>query len=165
MTAPAQSAIAFPGKYAFINGFTATDDLTTLGHNLIREHASLQWLDGFTVKFLWKEKGGQKGGLATLGKCVLLSGLARHFGESDYVIWIAADHARAWELDDGQLEALLYHELLHCELITDENSDEVRAGVRGHDAEVFFDEIAKYGLWRESLTRLRQAVLIPEGTP
>lgn len=165
MTAPTQPAIALPGKYAFINGLIATEGLTALGQRLIREHASLQWLDGFTVRFLWKEKGGQKGGMATLGKCVLLSGLARYFGEADYVIWVAADHARNWELDDGQLEALCYHELLHCELITDDNSDEVRAGVRGHDAEVFFEEIAKYGLWRESLTRLRQAVLLPDGTP
>lgn len=152
------TVLRIPGKFEFHDGFLEEPSLTDQGVRLIHKHDDLHWLDGFTVRFLWKEKGGQSSGQLRLGKCILTSGLARFFGACDYVIWIAADHVRRTEMSHEQIEALLYHELLHCEMVTDDDSDEVRAGVRGHDVETFYAEVAKYGLWRPSLSQMQQVM-------
>jgi hypothetical protein len=58
----------------------------------------------------------------------------------DYIIWFALD---AWQLlDDGDREALVFHELMHC------GRDEAgRPQLIEHDAAIFNPEVTRYGLW------------------
>lgn len=58
----------------------------------------------------------------------------------DYIIWFAWD---AWQLlDDHDRQALVFHELMHC------GRDEAgRPQLTPHDASVFNEEVAGYGVW------------------
>lgn len=58
----------------------------------------------------------------------------------EYLVWVAWD---VWQvINDGDREALLFHELIHCD--RDEAGKPV---MRPHDAGVFNEEIARYGAW------------------
>lgn len=58
----------------------------------------------------------------------------------DYIIWFALD---AWRvMNDGDREAIVYHELTHCG-----RDDAGRPELKEHDAGVFDKEIALYGAW------------------
>jgi hypothetical protein len=107
----------------------------------------MKWLQKYTVRLLWKRDGGKSGGNVTLGKCVRPSGLTAYFAETDWVIWVAADHLRFSGFTKSQVEALLFHEACHCEL---KGEDEV-PGTKGHDLEMFRAEVTRYGLWRDGL--------------
>jgi hypothetical protein len=117
------------------------------------------------VKFRWKREGGARAGRATYGKCVKASGLTRHFGDCDFVIWAAADHLRAAQFTNWQLEALVYHELCHIV----ENPESGALGLVGHDWEGFASELARYGAWDASIKRIariaQQLPLIPFDEP
>lgn len=118
-------------------------------------------LDGaVTIDFLWKAKGGTSGGNLVLGKCIKNSGLARHYSNyTDYTVWIAADHSRSYGFNRWQLEALIFHELLHIDYEEPEEEGAAAVkGTKGHDAELFYSEIEEYGLWRRSLQRLSEVV-------
>lgn len=69
----------------------------------------------------------------------------------DYLIWFALD---AWQLmNDGDHEALVYHELKHC------GRDATgRPELTPHDAGIFDSEIERYGLWwQDAQVRFKQA--------
>lgn len=106
---------------------------------------------GADVRYAWKRQGGKSGGRATLGKCVKLSGPAKHFAQgADYLIWVAWDHARNLQMTRDELMALLFHELCHIERdVTDDGEDVY--GAKGHDLETFFAEIEVFGAWRDDL--------------
>lgn len=136
-----------PTTAEFIRGdFLPSMPLAELAEELIARYPYLQEAaQDLRIKYLWKAKGGAKGGKATLGKCVKTSGLASFYSSADFVVWLAADHAWAFELNAEQVEALLFHELLH---IGKEATD---AGavyyVRPHDFEGFRAEVHEYGFW------------------
>ena len=140
--------------------FLAAPELEELGDSLIRQ--KLGHLDDgeLAIEYRWKKKGGKSGGNAVLGKCVKLSGLARHLAlGAHFCVWLGADYVRAMKLDDRQIEALVYHELCHIEREEPEDEDKpvVYRSV-GHDAEVFFAELREYGAWRPSLVELEQTI-------
>ena len=140
--------------------FLDSDDIKTVAERVIR--AKLQHLDDgeLLIDYRWKKKGGKSGGNAVLGKCVKLSGLARHLAlGAHFCVWLGADYVRAMKLDDRQIEALVYHELCHIEREEPEDEDKpvVYRSV-GHDAEVFFAELREYGAWRPSLVELEQTI-------
>lgn len=101
---------------------------------------------GVSVMVYWKAKGGVGGGKATLGKCAKPSGLLAHITNADYLIWLAADHCRALKLTRFQIEALLYHELLHTGV-----DDRDKTYVRKHDFEGFMRELELYGPWKADI--------------
>ncbi len=127
------------------------------------------------IIYLWKAKGGKSGGRNTLGKCIKLSGLAKYLSQTDdyhddngnrvpydFVIWTAADHCRDGFISNYQFEALIYHELTHIDIEEKEDKEgnptgEMQWTVRGHDVEVFHNEIAEYGDWKLDLRQNRQA--------
>ena len=130
--------------------YLAAPDLHELAQDLIGEHAALDAAGEWHIRYLWRRKGGSSRGKMTFGRCQKLSGLARHFAAADFVVYIAADHATAYEFTRRQLEALLFHELLHID--TEEDDHGTRKPVhRAHDAEVFRAELEVYGLWDEGL--------------
>ena len=135
--------------------FMAKSSLEEMASGLIGNWPELNILDDFRIRYLWKAKGGATGGRPTLGKTVLTSGLLQFFGECDWVIWLAADHCRAMEFSDEHVEALLYHELLHCQV--DEEADG-KLGLQGHDFEGFYREIERYGFWTQDLATTRDSI-------
>lgn len=126
-------------------------------------NADFPFFNRFSIAFLWKRAGGGTSGKVTLGKCVKLSGLAKFFSEQitenaeesaidfsrfDFVIWVAADHARLWQPSWKQITALVFHELLHVD------SEDSKPKTRGHDFEGFAREIEEFGIWRRDIDRI-----------
>ena len=157
---------SFIDKYDQATDFQpVSEKLRNLVDDLINEHK----LSARNVQLsvMWKRRGGKVAGQAVWGKTVKLSGLAKHFsGGDEFVIWIAADTLRDARVTNYQLEALLYHELLHIDEIEDSDGNS-KAVLVGHQFEGFISEIEKYGAWRTSAKSLeqafKQAPLVPDG--
>lgn len=137
--------------------FLESRELEHLGRALIRRWGELGFLERFAaedrIAFVWKRKGGKSGGRAVLGKCQRPTGLLRFFSNQEFVIWIAADYAKAFGWTNLQLEALLYHELKHCAFEIDLKTGEMTLTVQGHDDQLFWDELRRYGAWKQELER------------
>lgn len=127
-----------------IGEFWEAPDLEDLAEKLIA--AKLPDFPECEVRYLWKGKGSRTNGKAVFGKTLKTSGLTGYFGHSDYVIWLAADFVGDTPFSNFQVEALLYHELLHVSVEEDENGNR-KLGVRAHDFEGFREEIEEYGFW------------------
>lgn len=79
------------------------------------------------------------GGKAT----VAATGVSDTANGFDYMVWFAWD---AWQmLDDHGREAIVFHELCHCD-----RDEQGRPTIKDHDAEVFNAEIELYGDWWKS---------------
>ena len=143
--------------------FVPAPEVEAIGGTMIQSGPLTSLDDGeLIIDYRWKRQGGTSGGNLIFGKCVRLSGVAKHYAKgAHFLIWLAADHCEAYGYDDKQIEALVYHELLHVERDEDEDKDGnpiIRYRTRGHDAEVFFDEIARYGAWSSNRARLIDVV-------
>ena len=134
--------------------YLPSKELTTIGDALVARWPELQFLEEVYVTYLWKRKGGKSKGKAVLGTCVKPAGLVKHFGQCQFVVWIAADHVRDMGLTNLQLEALVFHELCHTGWEIDENENSPTFGetkyiLKPHDDEVFWAELRRYGAWNE----------------
>lgn len=105
-------------------------------------------LSNLRVRYYWRRKSA-----ATLGKCFTTSGLLREALGADVVIWLAANLARDAGFEQRQVEALLFHELLHIQL--DDKTG--KYALRGHDFEGFMAELEKFGPWRADLISMVKA--------
>lgn len=137
--------------------FIEAPDLEEIIEALISTHESMfGHIAGMEVKALWKAEGGDRNGNATLGKCVKPSGLAKYFGDCDFVIWLAADHLRELNAGDPatalQVEGLCFHELKHCA-----STDKGAPAIQGHDFEGFADEVLQYGAFRPGVRYMAAA--------
>jgi hypothetical protein len=146
-------------SFADDDDFQKAPEIQTIGDALIVRWDELSHLQDANIEYRWKRSGGKSHGNLTYGKCVKLSGLARHFAGSDFVVWVAADHLRESGWITYQLEALVYHELCHIavEVNEDETSPdygEEKLVIRGHDRELFVDELRRYGAWDQPLQRI-----------
>jgi Putative phage metallopeptidase len=122
-------------------------DLEKIADRLIEKRPELAHLYDFQTKFFWRRKGGESGGHLTLGKCAKVGGLAKAFApDATFAVWLAADHCRERKVTSYQVEAYVYHELLHT--ATDEKG---RPVIVGHDFTGFHIEVREYGLYDEWL--------------
>lgn len=126
---------------------------------LLIEHYESQFahLRHFRIGYLWKRSGGSKHGHPKLGQTQRTAGLVRFYGDVDFVIWLAADHLRAYgPMDEPAthwtVEAVVYHELMHVGA-----TDDKAPAMRGHDFEGFAKEVTEYGSWDESAEVMRIA--------
>lgn len=136
--------------------FLPADDLEVLASDLIDRHTTFSHFPGLTIHYRWKKKGGKKSGAAVYGKCVKPSGLLADYSDADFVIWLAADYVRDAEFSQRQIEALLFHELLHAG-ISDEDEGEAKPALIAHDFEGFRAEVETYGWWSSELRGLEIA--------
>jgi hypothetical protein len=165
-----RAAVPWDTAFADDDDFMAAPELASIGNALVARYAEFGFLANTKIEYRWKRKGGRSHGRDTYGKCVKTSGALRHFARCDYLIWVAADHVCESTWTELQLEALLYHELCHCgfEIDDDEKSPtygEMRLTIRGHDDEVFLDELRRYGAWNSSRERAGEVyaqVRLPE---
>jgi len=141
----------------FTAAYMEAPELARLASAVISKWPEFDGVDDISIRYVWRKKGATKANKAVLGHCYKESGRSQFFGECDYTIEIAADHAREVGLTYRQMEAALYHELTHVDLQEDEKTGDPVFKVRGHDAEIFFDEVRRYGLWRDELTQAHDA--------
>lgn len=141
--------------------FLFNRDAEKLGEALIHKLPEFAIFGDLELKvaYLWKREGGKKQGRATLGTCTKAPGLVRLFSEQvDYVVAIAADNCFGMSM--WQLEALVYHELKHIQIDTEMDDDgtiHFKKNMVGHDAEMFFAEVKRYGAWKRDLETLAAA--------
>ena len=140
-------------------------DIEALAEHLRSTKSNFAEIRGYRIAYWWKRKGGTSGGKCVMGKCQKTPALAKAHKRSTWTIWLAADHLRDFQFTDRQIEALVFHELLHATLkeveVTDKETGltetEYRPALVGHDAEFFWAEIAEYGLWTAELRRSKAA--------
>lgn len=126
--------------------FLEAPTLEAMARGLMERYEGIRWLEGWRVRFLWKRRGGTRGGNSVLGKCLLPPPIARHFAKADWFIYISADHCRQ-RLTQFQMDALLFHEMLHCVL----KGEDSRPALVGHDFEAFIAEVREFGAWKADL--------------
>ena len=135
--------------------FCPAPDLSRIAGRLIDDYAELEHLRELQqtgqIIYLWKSAGGSGQGKATLGRCVKTSGLVKHFSGALWCIWLAADWINLYSFTRRQVEAALYHELLHADMTGEQNGKPPKPLVTGHDCEMFMGEVNRYGLWRNDL--------------
>ncbi len=146
----ALKAIVVPKDDEFSRDFIEDPKLQILADVLIEHCDEVEAAGEFKIAYAWKRGGGKSSGMATLGKCIKLSGLTLYFGKVDFVIWLAADHCR--DRAGINLAALMFHELLHVD--RDENGN---PSTRSHEFEGFAAEIERFGIWRESIRPIATA--------
>jgi hypothetical protein len=136
-----------PSDDAFGSGdFLEAPDIEQVAE-MLRERHNLPTEPTFAYR--WKRKGGTSSDKGVLGKCLKLSGPAKHFAGVDFLIWLAADHCRDRKLDQGQYVNRVYHELLHAGVEYDDETGNAKIVVRGHDFEEFADVLRDYGPWND----------------
>lgn len=155
------TGIVAPSEREFMEqqvDFLSARAMQDVAEDLIATYPELSHLKSARIAYLWKRSGGQSKGQATLGKCQKPSGLLAHFAGVDYVVWLAADHARDHALTALQLEALVFHELMHTDVEDHDEAEDVVFTMRGHDVEEHSAVVRRYGLWRDSLTQFAAEV-------
>lgn len=151
---------AIPGESAFGGrDFLPAPTLQRIADDLVARCPEFDFIatNDWTVKVLWKRKGGH-----SFGHNTLLKGLARHFAAgTTWTIEIAADNCDAYQFTERQMEALVYHELCHCDFEVKEDKETgerlFRATARRHDVELFSAEVRRYGAWRSELAAVERA--------
>lgn len=147
--------------------FLRAKDIEAVATLLIDEYEEdFGHLRGLKVTYAWKANGGKSAGMGNLGKCVKPSGLTKWFANSDFVIWLAADHLRALNEHPAptpaegqrlpatwwQIEALVFHQLKHAGW-----DEESGATIKHHEFEGFAQEVEEYGPWKEDIEVMRVA--------
>lgn len=144
--------------------FLPAPELREIADRLIRHGGAVSRLDDgqLRIDYRWKHRGGNSAGRANIGKCVKLSGAAKHYAEgAHFLIWLAADHCEVEGFDERQIEALLFHELLQIE--PEEREDRFGNPITVYhkvwmDFDGFFAELEHYGPWNRNLQRLEEVV-------
>lgn len=143
--------------------FIAAPELQRIAERLIKDGPASHLDDGeLKIDYRWKHRGGSHAGKAVMGRCVKLSGPARHYaGGAHFLIWLAADVCEVEGFDARQIEALLFHELLQIE--REEKTDKFDNPITVYhkawmDFDGFYAELREYGAWSRDLQRLEETV-------
>lgn len=141
----------------YASGILLAPAIEAIGQDLIDRCDELRPLRNAEVAYVWKRAGGKAKGKPRWATCQHPTGILAFFAGADFVVAVAADHARDLALTGDQIEALLYHELRHCGWDIDKQTGGVRWVVRGHDWEGFRGEVERYGAWEPETARLAEA--------
>ena len=139
--------------------FKLAPELEKVGEDLIQLAPELGDLEAYPPKivYVWRETARKKQGKTSLGYSNKVSGLARFFGKCDWVIEIGADICRELKITRFQIEALLFHELNHIDVVVDDESGDVSYKVRAEEFYAFSTELRRYGAWFTDLERASDA--------
>ncbi len=104
-------------------------------------------------------------GNVTLGKCKKASDLDRELAPWDFVILLRREWFENISVTNDQRRALIDHELCHCTLKLDKNSEPVEDSrgrkvyrMRKHDLEEFSQIVERYGLYKRDLEHFAAAL-------
>lgn len=154
---PPQHSNRFHSRDGLPREYAEGGDIREIAETLIERCAELDALGGVDIRYLWRKKGRKKGGRLTLGTCQKLSGLARYgLGGGEFLIILDAENCELHNLTAWQLEALVFHELLHI-APPDEDDPTSQYELVGHEFEGFGAELRRYGLWHRDARRIAPA--------
>ena len=143
----------FKGEDGEALDFIPAPDLEKIAAELIGRHGRFAEIEILRIAYLWKRKGGVSKGKRVLGKTQKPTGLLRYFSEFDFTVWLARDHAYDLGPTHRQIEAAVFHELLHIAY----DPEDGRVFLVDHDFEGFTAEIETYGTWQRGLTLAKEA--------
>lgn len=126
--------------------FQEATGLANLAEQLIARHGFLSQLENCRLEFKWQRKGANSKGKRSIGALKRVSGVWMDFCDAQFIVYLAADTARLAGFTDRQVEAALFHQLLHIDRDAKGNWIKV-----GHDFEGFGTEVRHYGPWTEDL--------------
>lgn len=126
--------------------FMLAPALQNLAEELIERHGFLEQLEACELEFKWQRLGTNSNGKRSIGTLKRVSGVWADYCSAQFVIYLAADTARLANFTDRQVEAALFHQLLH--IGKDKKGNWIRVG---HDFEGFGTEVRHYGPWTEDL--------------
>lgn len=160
---PVKSILRVPSDGEFgDDDFFVSSALASRARVLIERHPEyFEHLADYrlSVTYLWKKVGGKSKGRGVFGKTTKPAGLLKLFSEATFVIWLAADHCRGAGYGDREIEALLFHEMLH----TAEAEEDEETGRGGgptlvpHELEIFRAEVEVYGFWADDIKQAAPA--------
>lgn len=148
--APAVESFCDEDDPRIVHDFIKGSEIEAIAKELLRNRKCFEKIRWANIVYLWKREGGRSGGKANIGKCIKLSGHAKYFAGSDFLIWIGADWVRALAMTRYAVEAYVFHELKHATIITDKEGNKTPSIVP-HDWEGFGDEIRFYGAYAEDI--------------
>jgi hypothetical protein len=149
---PAGALYPVPGSVLFDHSdYIDAPDLEQIGEDLIARWPEFGFLEQVRIRYLWKAKGTS----TAQAKCTRASGFWRWLSGIDFVIWVGASNVRESFYTREQVDGLLYHELSH--IGWDESKGE--PVTREHDAEIFFREFERYGIWSRAEAPFGQLAL------
>lgn len=91
------------------------------------------------IGVIMRSEAPQSGGQYVLGSAEKVSAKAQVYAPYDFIICLSADRYQL--LAPFQREALIDHELCHCQWLDD------TASIRSHDVEEFTEILERYGYW------------------
>lgn len=132
--------------------FCEAPDLEEIGERLINDPtAGLGQLKNMAILYLYKRSSGFAGGIPVLGRLKRPTELESFFEKTDYVLWVSAARANEAKLTVRNMEAEIYHLLLHAEI-----NEDGKPGLVAPDVKGFVKEFKRYGPWREEQKALRK---------
>lgn len=126
--------------------FKPAPELANVAETLIGRHGFLEQLEACELEFKWQRLGTNSQGKRSIGAMKRVSGVWADYCSAQFVVYLAADTARLAKFTDRQVEAALFHQLLH--IGKDKKGNWIRVG---HDFEGFGTEVRHYGPWTEDL--------------
>lgn len=121
-------------------------ELANIAEQLIQRHGFLEDLQHCDIRWYWKRKTGVSKGRVKIGFMKRASDLLGHFSGADFIGWLSATTARDGKFTSGQVEAAVFHQLLH--IGSDDKGNWIFVP---HDFEGFAQEVRHYGTWTEGL--------------
>lgn len=133
-------------------GFREAPELGNIASTLMERHGFLKSLVNCDLQFFWKRKTGVSKGKVKIGFLKRASDLLGHYSGVEFIVWLSASTARDASFDDRQIEAAVFHQLLH--IGEDDKGNWIKVG---HDFEGFGSEVREFGPWTEDLKVGRNA--------
>ncbi len=147
------------------NKITIADEPARLASKLIREYH--RHLLEANIVYLFTTQKRKSKGKDVFAKADMPNDVMRFFSaadgsaEADFVITFGKE---AWQaFDEHQREALVDHELCHCERGDDDKDGEPTWKTRGHDLEEFAEVVRRHGLWDDCTKEMAQAMQMELG--
>lgn len=120
-------------------------------------------------RYGWKANAD---GRVVLGQAKKGSDLDREMHGFDFVILLNHEAVNGGSLNDKQIEAVIDHELCHCQVSKDQNGERktdengrVVYRIRKHDIEEFQEIVARHGCWKDELEKFVGAALESKKLP
>lgn len=145
-----------PNPNDFFREFLEDDHLDDLVAALIRHYPQFEPFGDLTIRVLWQKDAGKEDGRLKLGSLSKQNNMTRYLAKVDYVVVVNYKAAAVYELNNWQMEALLFHQLEHIEIAEDDDG-EVKLKTRPHDVGLFNAEITTYGAWYLDLANTSNA--------
>ncbi len=132
--------------------FIEDEELVEIANEVIEEF-KLDNLNGVKIKYVLVSPNISK---TVAGKCIKPNAELKYFGNFDYLIEFSND---LWEgLNEDVKKVLMYHELLHILVVTDEEGN-TKYKIVDHNVKDFYCIIEKFGIdWLNKIRSTMSAI-------